>query len=106
MQFKYDVCLHDTIVHVAYKLYRMHVVRMMPAQLATRSTHLTENSEASCLSENVQRQYFTSVAQPRRKEEEDYKLWPANKSDRSWQSLSNPAKRHSFVSNQMSVTSG
>jgi len=32
-------------------------------------------------------------------EEEDYKLWPANKSDRSWQSLSNPAKRHSFVSN-------
>jgi len=24
-------------------------------------------------------------------EEEDYKLWPANKSDRSWQSLSNPA---------------
>jgi len=32
-------------------------------------------------------------------EEEDYQLWPANKSDRSWQSLSNPAKRHSFVSN-------
>jgi len=32
-------------------------------------------------------------------EEEDYKLWPANKSDRSWQSLSNSAKRHSFVSN-------
>jgi len=32
-------------------------------------------------------------------EEEDYKLWPANKSDRSWQSLTNPAKRHSFVSN-------
>jgi len=32
-------------------------------------------------------------------EEEDYKLWPANKSDRSWQSLSNPAKRHSFMSN-------
>jgi len=36
---------------------------------------------------------------PFRPEEEDYKLWPANKSDRSWQSLSNPAKRHSFVSN-------
>jgi hypothetical protein len=35
----------------------------------------------------------------KKKEEEDYKLWPANKSDRSWQSLSNPAKRHSFVSN-------
>jgi len=34
-----------------------------------------------------------------KEEEEDYKLWPANKSDRSWQSLSNPAKRHSFVSN-------
>ena len=33
-----------------------------------------------------------------KKEEEDYKLWPANKSDRSWQSLSNPAKRHSLVS--------
>jgi len=32
-------------------------------------------------------------------EEEDYKLWPANKSDRSWQSLSNPAKCHSFMSN-------
>ncbi len=64
MQFKYDVCPHDTIVHVAYKLYRMHVVRMMPAQLVTRSTHLTENSEASCLSEDVQRGYFTSVAQP------------------------------------------
>jgi len=32
-------------------------------------------------------------------EEEDYKLWPANKSDCSLQSLSNPAKRHSFVSN-------
>ncbi len=38
-------------------------------------------------------------------EEEDYKLWPANKSDRSWQSLSNPAKRHSFMSNKMLVTS-
>ena len=35
----------------------------------------------------------------KKEEEEDYKLWPANKSDRSWQSLSNPAKRHSFVSN-------
>ncbi len=32
-------------------------------------------------------------------EEEDYKLWPANKSDSSCQSLSNPAKRHKFVSN-------
>jgi len=28
--------------------------------------------------------------------EEDYKLWPANKSDRSWQSLSNPAKGHAY----------
>ena len=35
----------------------------------------------------------------KREEEEDYELWPANKSDRSWQSLSNPAKRHTFVSN-------
>ena len=30
-------------------------------------------------------------------EEEDYKLWPANKSDRSWQSLSNPAICRSFL---------
>ena len=34
-----------------------------------------------------------------KEEEEDYKLWPVNKSDRSWQSLSDPAKRHSYMSN-------
>lgn len=72
MQFKFDVCLHDTTV--ACKLYRMHVVRMMPSQLATRSTHLTEAKYTafelqlrSCMqlfAENVQRGYFTSVAQP------------------------------------------
>ncbi len=28
-----------------------------------------------------------------------YKCLPANTADRLWQSLSNPAKRHSFVSN-------
>ncbi len=34
------------------------------------------------------------------KEEEGfYKFLPANTADRLWQSLSNPAKRHSFVSN-------
>ncbi len=32
-------------------------------------------------------------------EEEFYKFLPANTADRLWQSLSNPAKRHSFVSN-------
>jgi len=33
-------------------------------------------------------------------EEEDYKLWPANKSEQSpEQSLSNSAKRHFFMSN-------
>ena len=28
-------------------------------------------------------------------EAEDYKLWPVNKSDRSWKSLSNPASEFS-----------
>ena len=37
---------------------------MVPSQLATRSTHLTENGETNSLSEHVQRGYFTSVAQP------------------------------------------
>jgi len=32
-----------------------------------------------------------------KEEEEDYKLWPANKSDRSWQSLTNPAKPHTSL---------
>ncbi len=32
-------------------------------------------------------------------EEGFYKFLPANTADRLWQSLSNPAKRHSFVSN-------
>ncbi len=35
----------------------------------------------------------------REEEEEFYKFLPANTADRLWQSLSNPAKRHSFVSN-------
>ncbi len=37
----------------------------------------------------------------RSEEEEEgfYKFLPANTADRLWQSLSNPAKRHSFVSN-------
>jgi len=35
----------------------------------------------------------------KKKKKKITELWPANKSDRSWQSLSNPAKRHSFVSN-------
>ena len=46
-----------------------------------------------------ERERLQCFSQPEEEEEEDYKLWPANKSDRSWQSLSNPAKRHSFVSN-------
>jgi len=37
--------------------------------------------------------------QNEQEEEEDYKLWPANKSDCSWQSLSIPAKCHSLMSN-------
>ncbi len=32
-------------------------------------------------------------------EEGFYKFLPANTADRLWQSLSNPAKRHAFVSN-------
>jgi len=34
-------------------------------------------------------------------EEADCKPWPANKSDRLWQSLSNPAKCHDFYSNSV-----
>ncbi len=43
----------------------------------------------------------TSLANFDQEEEEEgfYKFLPANTADRLWQSLSNPAKRHSFVSN-------
>ncbi len=41
-----------------------------------------------------------ALQQPTQEEEEGfYKFLPANTADRLWQSLSNPAKRHSFVSN-------
>ncbi len=44
-------------------------------------------------------QHPAIVEEEGEEELEGYKLWPANKSDCSWQSLSNPAKRHSSVSN-------
>ncbi len=39
----------------------------------------------------------TSTVRAEEDREEDYKLWPANKSDSSWQSLSNLAYCYSFV---------
>ncbi len=42
---------------------------------------------------------LNAVLTTEEEEEGFYKFLPANTADRLWQSLSNPAKRHSFVSN-------
>jgi len=46
---------------------------------------------ASFVFARIQSTNQSIILQPLEEEEEDYKLWPANKSDCLWQSLSNPA---------------